>query len=56
MNEVPWKYRNVVNPWQTEREILLATRLIERMLKKLKLAPEQELELLRSRAPDRSWA
>ncbi|MHB8407730.1 MAG: hypothetical protein ACYDHY_06405 [Acidiferrobacterales bacterium] len=29
---VPWKYRNVVCPWQTPKEIKLACRFIDKML------------------------
>lgn len=33
MSPVPWLYRNVINPWQTPREIRLAVRSIEKMVK-----------------------
>jgi hypothetical protein len=55
MNPVPWKYRNVVNPWQSPKEIRLATRFIDRMVKRFKLSGHEELALLRAEQPDRRW-
>lgn len=52
---MPSKFRNVLCPWQTEREIQSQTKFIERMLKKLKLTEEQERELLFLDKPDREW-
>lgn len=33
MNPVPWLYRNVINPWQTEHEIRIACKFLDRMRK-----------------------
>lgn len=51
-----WKYRNVINPWQTPREIRSAEKMIDRMLAKLKLTQQEEFDLLRAEAPDRDWS
>lgn len=52
---IPWKYRNVINPSQTEREIKLAARFIDRMLQKLGLDEQAQLELVNANKPDRVW-
>ena len=53
MTEVPPKYRNVVNPWQTAREIKLAVKFIERLVRGM---PEGEaLVLVRADEPNRVW-
>jgi hypothetical protein len=49
------KFRNVLCPWQTERELRSQSKTIERMLKKLKLTEEEERKLLRLDLPDRVW-
>ncbi len=56
MNPVPWKYRNVVNPWQTVREIKNALKFIDKMIKKLGFNEEKEYDLLGSGKPDRDWS
>ena len=46
MNPTPWKYRNVINPWQTPREIANAVTGLDRMMAKLNLTKEAEEQLL----------
>lgn len=33
MNSVPHRYRNVINPWQTAREIRAAVKYLDRLLR-----------------------
>ena len=49
------KFRNVLCPWQTEREIRSQEKTIEKMLKSLKLSEEEEQKLLGLNLPDRVW-
>lgn len=53
MNGVPYPYQNVINPWQRPREIKLAIKFINQMLKHW---PEPDaLKLLRADEPAREW-
>lgn len=49
------KFRNVICPWQSEREIKNAEKFITAMLKKLKLSEEEERKLLLLDRPDWVW-
>lgn len=50
---VPWRYRNIINPWQTPREIRNATKFLDRMFKNV---PEPErIEMTREQEEDRQW-
>lgn len=55
MNTVPYKYRNVINPWQTPKEIRLAIKFITKMLRRINISEEDALLLLRTNQPDRKW-
>lgn len=46
-------YQRVINPWQTPRELQLAVRFIERMLKGK--SETERRELLRLDEPMRHW-
>jgi hypothetical protein len=49
---VNWLYRNVICPWQTEREIKSAEKFIDRML--FKATDEEKLYILRY-DQERDW-
>lgn len=56
MNPVPHRYRNVINPWMTPKEIRRSVAFIESMLLKLGMCYQDEDELLRTFQVDRNWA
>ena len=53
MNYVPWKYRNIINPWQTIKEIRLAIKFANQMTRKM--FEKDILILFRANEPDRKW-
>lgn len=54
MNRVPADYQRIINPWQTDREILLQSKFVEKVLKG-KSQTERDV-LLRLDDPERNWA
>jgi hypothetical protein len=55
MNEVPKRYRNVINPFQTLKEIKSAIKFIERMISTVK--DHQEIgPILGHDRPLRDWS
>lgn len=56
---IPWKYRNVIHPDQTDREIKSAVKFIDKMIVKLAKrgwTEEQQLELVNSHKPNRDYS
>ena len=49
------KYRNVLCPWQTKRDIKSQQKTLDKMLAELQLTPEAEAKLLGLDRPDREW-
>ncbi len=50
-----YRFRNVICPWQSIREIRAQAKTVASMLKKLALSPEEEDALLYLDRPDRIW-
>jgi len=55
MSPVFARYRNVINPWQTPREIKTQEKTVSKMLAWLKFSKEEEDKLLFLDKPDRVW-
>lgn len=48
---MPWKYRNIINPWQTYKEIRKAINYLDRLFKGC--SEEERKECTREDDPDR---
>ena len=55
MNEVPVRYRNVINPWQTQSEIKSAVKFIDKMISFIRDRREVP-HLLGHDRPLRDWS
>lgn len=52
---IPEDYRNVICPWQTTKELRLAVKFVDQLLRKLKLTPPERAAILNIDKPDRIW-
>lgn len=52
-SSVPHRLRNVINPWQTEREIKTQAKSAEKILNKV--PKDKHSEWLEVNSPDRNW-
>lgn len=53
MKLIPARYRNILNPWQTKRELRSQIKTLDKILKKL--TDDERAPLTRELEPDRDW-
>ena len=56
MNPVPAKFRNIINPWQSRREIRGQAKTAEKILGRMKDDPQAAPQFLMEHVPDRVWS
>jgi hypothetical protein len=55
MNLVPHKYRNIICPWQTKKDILTQAKTADKIIAWIGKDPERIEEFLMEHVPDRVW-